>query len=704
MRSRHGQASRTRLLFLSAFGQRLRGDEVPFLLQPPSLNQDLSQNNDQQVAAAVFKLCSLLASPPERPNLKRVLTKSVQCLNRFHAAGRGLPTEVTSFLSTLNRAAVQLQQTPYEKEVFFLAGRERRFQVWHNLINMPSDGCDDLELAVGVELAMASVVAREFRPRVAAAVRDILVEHSNGDPTAAAHQAKNLAHRLVREASRVLIRSMDIQSRKSMLFCSRVTGHLIGQLDPSYLTSRQAAGSIRSLSVAETRRTAAELRTKAEAGDVICLATITAFCAGLPWDLALDTPFSCTSGEDWLARLDLQTGEIHIDLGTALPQMARALPDHTPASTVVVRPLPDFLARLLRSLVATNVDATCLRDLIPQTTTSSRHRLDTTDRALGISISRFVNSRGPFAVELGIDRAIAAFSTLDLTLIGKAKFHYLTVHRTELWQATTEIYRELEWGEPSANAIATGLAIGARVTPEEALIRQIDQSFCVRARDKSPGRRYTEESLLEGTNAYAELCALRATLFWSARGANTFPILANELISKNGFGRLQDKGTGPFPGETPLPIPLVLARQVEYWRVHLEVLDRRLCKLSWVSSHPVRMYISQVLSQKEVPLFFLIHDRKIKPLGSKALLESLPEGIKINRDAFRHFVPNRLRKLGVPSSFVDAYIRHHTEGIAFSSASCSISQIQWLSAVSSGLDQLAVELNIRPVAGLARRP
>lgn len=95
-------------------------------------------------------------------------------------------------------------------------------------------------------------------------------------------------------------------------------------------------------------------------------------------------------------------------------------------------------------------------------------------------------------------------------------------------------------------------------------------------------------------------------------------------------------------------------------------------------------------------------DGKIKTIGSKNLFESLPTDLKINKDAFRHFVPNRLRKLGVPSTFVDAYVRHHSEGIALSSASCSVSQIQWLSAVAHGLDRLAVELNIRPFPGIAR--
>lgn len=292
---------------------------------------------------------------------------------------------------------------------------------------------------------------------------------------------------------------------------------------------------------------------------------------------------------------------------------------------------------------------------------------------------------------------------MDLTLIGKAKHHYLTVDRADLWQATSSIYRELAWGEPSSSSDASGLAVGARVTPEEQLIRRIDLNFCQAAQDRKPGRRYTEASLLDGTNAFARVCSMRATFFWAARGASTYPIMANELTCTGQFGRLKDKGAGPYPGETPMPIPVVLARQVEYWRLHLTVLDRRLEKLSWIRSHPVRVYINHVLSQKEVPLFFLILDGKIQSLGSKNLFESLPPDIKINKDAFRHFVPNRLRALGVPSTFVDAYVRHHTEGIALSSASCSVSQIQWLCAVARSLDQLAVELNIRAIPGLARR-
>jgi len=675
---------------------------MPVLLQPPGLSHALSGNLDQNVTASVLRLCSLLASPPECPQLKSVVSVSLRCLTRFHSVGGVLPTEVTSFVSGLGQAAAQLAQTPEEATQFYLAGREKQFQSWLNLIKMPTEGCESLEVVIGAELLMACVAKREFRPRISTIVRDILVEHTNGDPVAAARQAKTLADRLMTESMRVLSRSVDTQSRRSVLFCSRVTAHFIGQLDPAHLTSRQAAGSIRSLTPSETRKTAGELRSRAESGDILSTSALTAFCSGLPWDITLDTPFASACGEDWLAVFDLETGEIKTDLGTALPQMARALPGHTPASSVVVRPLPNFLVQLLRALVACNPDSTCLRDLIPHQTPSSRRRLDSTDRALGVSIARFVNSRGPAAIELGIDRTIAALATMDLTLIGKAKHHYLTMGRSELWHATSCIYRELGLGEPSCSSTASGLAVGARVTPQEELIRQIDLSFCKEFQDRKPGRRYTEASLLDGTNAYARLCAMRATFFWSARGASVYHILANELTSANPFGRLQDKASGPYPGETPLPIPVVLARQVEYWRLHLAALDRRLEKLSWPTTHPVRVYINQVLSCKEVPLFFLVHDGKIKTIGSRNLFESLPPDLKINKDAFRHFVPNRLRNLGVPSTFVDAYVRHHSEGIALSSASCSVSQIQWLSAVAHGLDRLAVELNIRPITGLTR--
>lgn len=399
---------------------------MPILLQPPSLSYELSGNVDLQVSASVFKLCSLLASPPERPKLKAAISTSSRCITRFHSVSRVLPTDVTNFLSDLNRAVVQLSQTP-DTEVFFLAGREKQFPAWHLLLKMPSEGCESLELAIGAELVMAYVVDREFRPRIAASVREALAEHTKGDPVGAARHAKNLADRLMTESIRVLSKSIDTHSRKSVLFCARVTAHLIGQMDPAHLTSRQAAGSIRSLTPAEARRIACELRSRAEAGDILSAAAITAYCSGLPWDINLDTPFSSPSLEDWLALIDLDKGEIHIDLGTALPQLAKALPGHTAASPVVVRPLPDFLVKLLRSLLASNPEATCLRDLIPHEAPSSRLRLDATDRALGASAARFVNSRGPVALELGMDRTITAIATMDLTLIGKAKLHYLTL-------------------------------------------------------------------------------------------------------------------------------------------------------------------------------------------------------------------------------------------------------------------------------------
>lgn len=217
----------------SALGQRNLGDEMPVLLQPPGLSHALSENLDQNVTASVLRLCSLLASPPECPQLKSVVSVSLRCLTRFHSVGGVLPTEVTSFVSGLGQAAAQLAQTPEEATPFYLAGREKQFQAWHNLIKMPTDGCESLEMAIGAELSMAFAVQREFRPRIAATVREVLVEHMKGDPVAAALQAKALADRLMTESIRVLSRSVDMQPQPADIGWRRPTEPWVSRLPGS---------------------------------------------------------------------------------------------------------------------------------------------------------------------------------------------------------------------------------------------------------------------------------------------------------------------------------------------------------------------------------------------------------------------------------------------------------------------------------------
>jgi len=84
------------------------------------------------------------------------------------------------------------------------------------------------------------------------------------------------------------------------------------------------------------------------------------------------------------------------------------------------------------------------------------------------------------------------------------------------------------------------------------------------------------------------------------------------------------------------------------------------------------------------------------------LLSVLPASLQINGDAFRHFIPNELRRMGLPSTLVDATVRHQVERTTTASSTASIVQFEWLSRVAQKLDEIAVRLGLLPVQGLSR--
>lgn len=611
--------------------------------------------------------------------------------------------DIHDFTEQLRRAARDVIPKDEAERELLMTGRWSRHRVWGLVSGLSTSSPIDVLRIVGAELARSVLLNTTFRATIARKCEQFL-KASGKRGIEAETRCRRYANQLILGVNRRAGSTSSPRKKGEALVAARVAASLTAQLNPHNMSDRSAAGTIREMTHVEVKNAMARLLERVVADDPLAIAVADAYFQGLPLDVALDVPFEKASQGEWVAVQDVQDGLIRIDLRAVLPGLAAPKPGHVPASQVLVRPYPSILVEAKQRLIARSLEARCLRDLLKEPGIQSREPVPgmSADSAITPSIARLLHSRGSTAIAIGIDRTLAAYLTCDFSKIGSAKHYYATISRDELWTSATQYFDYLGWGAPAGEAARGGLDVGSMVTPTVDLIKAVDDVHLARLAAIKIGKRYTAETLLSHHNAYSAVCAHRIALFTSARRAATFHFTAAGFPPDSAFASLIDKRVGPLDGATPIPIPSIVRDQLALWRAHLGSLCRRLTKLGWRQDHPVFARCREIEELKPTPLFFAVTTEGIRDLGSNDLLSALPSSLHINGDAFRHFIPNELRRMGLPSTLVDATVRHQVERTTTASSTASIVQFEWLSRVAQKLDEIAVRLGLLPVQGLSR--
>jgi hypothetical protein len=670
-------------------------------LPPFYIEHGAARDPDAAPGPSLDEIVWMLGAPPDRVLLARVIGGLKSCLTCSEISG----ATAQSLKEIVSRNSEELQDTQKYEHNILMKNLRTAFPVWATLSRVDLVGSKAVQELVSAELVLAVAYKRVFRKSVAAKIKELL------DCEEAARVEKERKLRLYAASFKEEIQRLDVQRQRgiaapALLTNSRILAALAAEVKCKDRALREVAGQARILTIHEARAAATALRLQAEQGDIEAIAVIHAYVLGLPWETALDVPFACADLSSWVATIDVASGWNRTDLHAVLPNLAKPLAGHRPASQVVARPNPSFAARALQKACATAPGATCMRDLIDRPRSSRESIPGIESRGTRtISIARFIASRGMVAVAAGVDRTVAAYSAGAYSLIGKARNHYGTVEPAEIWDGSCKQFESLGWGEPAEGELGVPLGIGSNVTPTAALIRRVDQHWLGQVEESRVGRRYCLPPLLVFSNNYAKLCCSRAVFFTAARAAKEYAFQADQWRPTGGaFGLLVDKRVGPYGGATPLPIPNGLHLQITLWLAHLRALDQRLEKLGVSPDSPARRHIAQVLNGEAVSLFFLINpDLTVTVPGSRHLFSHLPEGIQLKGDAYRHYVSDGMRALGVPTPYVDALDRHIVDGLSVYRLGSAVSTTQWLSACAAAIDQLAVQIGFRPVGGISRR-
>ena len=313
--------------------------------------------------------------------------------------------------------------------------------------------------------------------------------------------------------------------------------------------------------------------------------------------------------------------------------------------------------------------------------------------------ARFINSASVEAIRLEPNRMVAAYGFLSFHLITKPDLHYVTVAETQIWALRSKLFEAVGLGPTDFPDEAEARNVGSKRSAQAATIQSVFEELEQQLLEVRVGRRYSLSSLIEFHNRYTKRVAM--ALHFSAGGRASHEVLfpASSWFAGSLFGFLDDKDAGAAGGRTPVPISPTISEQLRLWELHLRSLQLRLHKLLGHHSQLARSRVQQILDRQPISAFFLLEQDG----STRALLTAdlfVGKAATLNRDFGRHHISTQLTANGETLAKVHQFLRHQGEGINPQSALGVQTSRDHLLHTALAVDQILLELNIRPQAGL----
>lgn len=667
------------------------------------------------------QLTDVLLIPQDIPRLPLVLSVASKAIEAFGATLRA----PNGMFRVIHSAIDDLQGEVTDRLGWTLSPDELSQPLLRRLLHhapyalflstgmLPNDLATRYWLALGAEIATCMATGKTFSRSLANDLRRQITPQLFGDARSAntlASWEKSVQKKLRLAAGLFEADGAPDPSDSSplRLFDLKAGYELSRKLRYSPPRQRQALLDRHHQSDWQFQASASQLFTRAQAGDQTALLTLIAFLSGLSlattWELPIGT--SLISEESVMA-LNLGNGTILTNIGRLTPASAKPSPNATvfrAANWIAVKPLPVVVVECLRKLARERPNASTLAELLPEASTSGRLlTLRDDSSALKPSTTRFLNSAGPVAVGIGIDRLSTALVCNDFSVIPGSKLYYALASRESIWEAAARLFSFLEWGP--AVPFVPGLPVGSHIVPQRKAIADWLIWMADEVKHCAPGRHCGLDRLMAHHNVYARFCASITVLLLAVREAREFRFTTYNLDPTAFFASLVDKWVGAYPGELWIPLCAPLRKQLELWLSHCSALERRLRKLVLPPEHPLRVLLQRFQAREPVPMFFEVAQESYlpRPLGSADLTQWWPEPYRFSPDFGRHFLETELREADVRSSWIDLLMRHITQAVEGHCSTHADALLQAANDITAAQTELLTQLGFHPIPGLTSR-
>ncbi|MFA6014359.1 MAG: hypothetical protein WC742_04765 [Gallionellaceae bacterium] len=677
-----------------------------------------------QEQSTLRALTHVLRAPIDAPRIADVLLGASQCIDAFGKTLIAPTAEFNKLLSDiehLSKLALSTISANSDHELDQpLQRRLLKYAAWAICMRLAKKTVDKIFLeAIGMEIALSFASGKVFPNGYGNDLRraldnEPLFRGSDFQKTTTSdlfvfskHFNKGLRN------ARLLFE--DVTSHNNLFetipketFETKATQYLLRNQTYAPPNHRRAVLDFRCQSKHQVIQSAQELRSKATCDDETAIVVILAFIAGISPELILQMPLAMHAQDDWLMTIDIDTGIIKTNIDPLFPKSATpssiGSASHHPANKIIVKPIPAFLQAALIEKLSSTPSAKVMGDIFTAANTSGKLLTSGFIASQGIASSarRLLNSAAPFAVQLGINRLVAAMITNDFSIIPGSKPYYSLVSREEIWSSCSTLFGSIGWGSPTP--LEDGLPIGSLVAATPVAVAALFEWMGQEVSNSLPSKRYTLLSLIEHHNVFSMYCSSLTILCLGSRQAKQLRFSANGLHEESAFTPVFDKRTGQFPGALPVPINTVLSEQLGFWRAHCSALDNRLEKIGLDENTWLRNHIRQVINCSNVHLFFGISTNgKPFPLGSSDLTEWWPNRLQLNANFSRSFWQHQLHLYGLKSSIIDLFVRHQLIGAESHTSTTHFALTNYFGEIVQAQEKILYDMNITSLSGLAKK-
>jgi hypothetical protein len=473
----------------------------------------------------------------------------------------------------------------------------------------------------------------------------------------------------------------------------------------TYADARERQGVIHRAAMASCELTiqTAALRARCEAGAGPAVLTVVALVAGISPSLAPDLPLQRSPGS--AVALDPVRGWVSLDFARIFLGGAATAPINEtalPATHVLLKPLPVFLAEIIRNAFRRQPRARRLGDLFGDTVPGPHEPLDGgLGGRLRATTARLRRALPAFALRLGLDRYEAALVTGEMSLVPRSRFFYVRSDTERYVAGCRRYFDALGWGEPVTLDVA--LPFGSQVVPAPASVQVVHRQLLARLEAALPGRRYSLDALIEHHNRFAIAAGWFLSFTFGSRELRRLDIGADRCLPGVTVMEYADKLTGAFHRMQPVLLCRQAQAQVAAVWDHLVHLSARADKLGVDSAARWRQHLCGALAHRSVPLLFLIRRGAAVPIGTRHTQLGLDRGVRLAANAGRHFWQTVLLDRGVSSAALNVWARHASAGIEPMTSTSVVSIDSVRARVCAEQDAVLGDLGIRVFAGLGAR-
>lgn len=480
---------------------------------------------------------------------------------------------------------------------------------------------------------------------------------------------------------------------------SRVTGQLLDGVLSATAARRAGAGNHRELSPGQTSQALAHIE-QGLANDTLigCLGVLVAISGFTP-DLLLATPLAGPARPDAAdLYLDLEQGMLSIDHSGLVREAAMAQPGCMPASLICAKPLPFQLHQNLLKRHAQFPGSTTLADLYPETRCpASDDPVFQSQDMICPSWARYRNSLGSYLRNRGLDSLLAAVISGRFWHIPKSKLYYMSLRRDELLTGFDRFYALAGWGD--AVAPQAGPGFGSAVVPTIEAVKAHDLVLQQACADLQPGKHAGLARLIDHHNHFMQLIGFRLSCLLALRESAGIDVTAGVDEREHRWIPVYDKDV-----LHPLPMPLAAFTRETFraTRIHSRALRGRLIGLDEGKSALAR-WCNAVVNHEAVPLLQQARSpSELFSLPTRTFLQPHDDTPRLPPDFGRKLVENELRRQGLRSAEVDAFLRHDVEGQSMlSSTAHHQRQATWV-RTTQAVDRVAALCFGAVVYGLAK--